>query len=172
MSQFFTSAILTATVAAGIQLAAPFLIAALGETLGQRSGVINLGVDGIMLLGAFASYYTALQTGSLPSSPSSSAWPSAPLGLVTAVVSVTLKAEQGISGIGVYLFALGLSDLLFLKLVGTPLPDRPAAAARDSAPRPDPDRRRDALRAERPRLRRVPARSRRDASCSTGRPSG
>jgi simple sugar transport system permease protein len=37
-------------------------------------------------------------------------------------MSVTLKAEQGISGIGVYLFALGLSDLLFLKLVGTPLP--------------------------------------------------
>ena len=44
MSQFFTSAILTATVASGIQLAAPFLLAALGETIGQRSGVINLGV--------------------------------------------------------------------------------------------------------------------------------
>ena len=41
---------------------------------------------------------------------------------MTAVISVTLKAEQGISGIGVYLFALGFSDLLFLKLVGTPLP--------------------------------------------------
>ena len=44
------------------------------------------------------------------------------LGVVTAVVSVTLKAEQGISGIGVYLFGLGFSDLLFQKLVGTPLP--------------------------------------------------
>ena len=43
-------------------------------------------------------------------------------GLVTAVVSVTLKAEQGISGIGVYLFGLGLTDLLFQKLVGTPVP--------------------------------------------------
>ena len=65
MSQFFTTAILTATVASGIQLAAPFLLAALGETMGQRSGVINLGVDGIMLLGAFGGYYAALQTGSL-----------------------------------------------------------------------------------------------------------
>jgi general nucleoside transport system permease protein len=120
MSQFFTQAILTATVASGIQLAAPFLIAALGETIGQRSGVINLGVDGIMLLGAFGGYYAALQTGSLALAIVVGMGVGALLGAVTALVSVTLKAEQGISGIGVYLFALGFSDLLFLKLVGTP----------------------------------------------------
>jgi simple sugar transport system permease protein len=122
MSQFFTTAILTATVASGIQLAAPFLLAALGETIGQRSGVINLGVDGIMLLGAFGGYYAALQTGSLLLAVVVGVGVGALLGLVTAVVSVTLKAEQGISGIGVYLFALGFSSLLFLKLVGTPQP--------------------------------------------------
>jgi simple sugar transport system permease protein len=122
MNQFFTSAILTATVASGIQLAAPFLLAALGETLGQRSGVINLGVDGIMLLGAFAAYYTALHTDNLWLAVLAGMGVGAALGLVTAVMSVTLKAEQGISGIGVYLFALGFSSLLFLKLVGTPLP--------------------------------------------------
>ena len=122
MSQFFTSAILTATVTSGIQLAAPFLLAALGETMGQRSGVLNLGVDGIMLLGAFGAYYTALQTGNLFLAVVVGMGVGAVLGLVTAVLSVTLKAQQGISGIGVYLFALGFSDLLFLKLVGTPLP--------------------------------------------------
>jgi general nucleoside transport system permease protein len=122
VSQFFTSAILTTTVAAGIQLAAPFLLAALGETMGQRSGVINLGVDGIMLLGAFGAYYTALHTQNLALAALAGVGIGALLGLVTAVVSVTLKAQQGISGIGVYLFALGFSDLLFLKLVGTPLP--------------------------------------------------
>jgi simple sugar transport system permease protein len=122
MSQFFTSDILTATVATGIALAAPFLLAALGETIGQRSGVINLGVDGIMLLGAFAAYYAALQTQSLVTAILAGIGVGALLGLVTAVVSVTLRAEQGISGIGIYLFALGFSDLLFLKLVGTPLP--------------------------------------------------
>jgi general nucleoside transport system permease protein len=122
MSTFFTSAILTATVASGIQLAAPFLLAALGETIGQRSGVINLGCDGIMLLGAFGGYYTALQTHNLMLAVLAGMGVGALLGVVTAVVSVTLKAEQGISGIGVYLFALGFSDLLFLKLVGTPLP--------------------------------------------------
>jgi simple sugar transport system permease protein len=89
--------------------------------MGQRSGVINLGCDGIMLLGAFGAYYTALETGSLIYAVLVGIGIGALLGLVTAVISVTLKAEQGISGIGVYLFALGLSDLLFLKLVGTPL---------------------------------------------------
>jgi len=122
VSHFFTSSILTATVATGIALAAPFLIAALGETIGQRSGVLNLGVDGIMLLSAFTGYYAALKTQSLPIAVAVGLSVGAILGLVTAVVSVSLKAEQGISGIGVYLFALGFSDLLFLKLVGTPQP--------------------------------------------------
>jgi simple sugar transport system permease protein len=122
MSHFFTYAILTATVATALGLAAPFLLAALGETVGQRSGVINLGVDGIMLLSAFATYYTALQTGNLFFAILVGIGTGMVMGVVTAFISVTLKAEQGISGIGVYLFGLGFSDLLFIKLVGTPLP--------------------------------------------------
>ena len=126
MSEFFTTAILTATVASGIQLAAPFLLASLGETIGQRSGVLNLGVDGIMLLGAFTTYYVALETGNLVLSVLAGMAVGVACGLATAFISVTLRAEQGISGIGVYLFALGLTSLLFLKLVGTPLPiDQP-----------------------------------------------
>jgi simple sugar transport system permease protein len=122
MSQFFTSAILTATIAAGISFSAPFLLAALGETVGQRSGVLNLGVDGIMLLSAFGSYYTALETGSVAFGVLVGIGTGAVMGVITAFMSVTLKAEQVISGIGVYLFGLGLSDLLFVKLVGTPTP--------------------------------------------------
>ena len=122
MNQFFTYDVLTTTVASGIALASPFLLAALGETIGQRSGVINLGVDGIMLLAAFATYYTALQTGDLFLAILAGAATGTLMGVVTALVSVTLKAEQGVSGIGVYLFGLGFSALLFQKLVGTPLP--------------------------------------------------
>ncbi|HEU5010312.1 MAG TPA: ABC transporter permease [Gaiellaceae bacterium] len=126
MNEFFTTAILTATVASGIQLAAPFLLASLGETIGQRSGVLNLGVDGIMLLGAFASYYVALETGNLLLAVLCAIAVGLACGVATAFISVTLRAEQGISGIGVYLFALGLTSLLFLKLVGTPTPiDQP-----------------------------------------------
>jgi simple sugar transport system permease protein len=122
MSHFFTYAVLTATVATALGLAAPFLLAALGETVGQRSGVINLGVDGIMLLSAFATYFTALKTGNLFYAILVGMGVGAVMGVVTAFISVTLKAEQGISGIGIYLFGLGFSDLLFIKYVGTPLP--------------------------------------------------
>ncbi len=122
MRQFFTAAALITTVASGIRLSVPFLLASLGETMGQRSGVLNLGVDGIMLLGAFGAYYTALHTNDLWLAMIVGAGVGAVMGVVTAVVSVTLKAEQGISGIGVYLFGLGVSDLLFQKLVGTPVP--------------------------------------------------
>ncbi len=125
MSHFFTYAILTATIASGIQYTAPFLLAALGETLGQRSGVLNLGVDGIMLLGAFSTYYVAYRTGDLGLALVAGLATGAVLGLLTAFMSVTLNAEQGISGIGVYILALGLTDLLFVKLVGTPTPIKP-----------------------------------------------
>jgi simple sugar transport system permease protein len=124
MSEFFTLTVLAATVAAGIRLATPFLLASLGETTGQNGGVLNLGVDGIMLLGAFGAYYTVLQTDNLWLGVLVGAGVGVVMGLITAVVSVTLRAEQGISGIGVYLFGLGLSDLLFQKLVGTPVPIR------------------------------------------------
>ena len=128
MSHFFTATILTATVASGIEFSAPFLLAALGETMGQRSGVLNLGVDGIMLLGGFGAYYTALHTGNVGLGVLVGVGIGGVLGLLTAFISVTLKAEQGISGIGVYLFGLGLSDLLFVKLVGTPQPVKPLHA--------------------------------------------
>jgi general nucleoside transport system permease protein len=125
VNQFFTYAILTATVASAIQYASPFLLAALGETVGQRSGVLNLGVDGIMLLAAFACYYAALETGSDMLGILAGLGVGLALGLVTAFMSVTLRAQQGISGIGVFIFGLGLSDLLFVRLVGTPVPVNP-----------------------------------------------
>jgi simple sugar transport system permease protein len=107
VSQFFTYAVLTATVASALGVAAPFLLAALGETMGQRSGVINLGVDGIMLLSAFTTYFTALKTNNLLVAILVGMGTGAVMGVVTAFISVTLKAEQGISGIGIYLFGLG-----------------------------------------------------------------
>ena len=122
MSDFFTQAALIATVASGIRLAVPLLIASLGEMYGQRSGVLNLGVDGVMLLGAFGGYYAVLQSGNVWLGLLVGVLIGLAFGVITAVMSVTLKAEQGISGIGVYLFGLGFSDLLFQRWVGTPLP--------------------------------------------------
>ncbi|GIL12836.1 MAG: ABC transporter permease [Chloroflexota bacterium] len=113
--------ILTASVFASmIRLATPYIFAGIGETFGQRSGVLNLGVDGIMLMGAFFSFYTVYATGSLVLGLLAALLIGLLLGLATAFISVTLKAEQGISGIGMYLFGLGMSELLFQKLIGTP----------------------------------------------------
>lgn len=110
-------------LASGVRLAVPYLYAGIGEMFGQRSGVLNLGVDGVMLMGAFTSFWavyeftpddangfnaTALLLGVLIALLVGML-----MGLATAVINVTLKAEQGISGIGIYLFGLGMSDLLY-----------------------------------------------------------
>ena len=65
ISELFTVTVLIGILASGIRLATPYLYASIGETFGQRSGVLNLGVEGQMLLGAFAAFYVALTTGSL-----------------------------------------------------------------------------------------------------------
>lgn len=120
LEQLLAPAVIIGVLASGIQLATPYLYASIGEMISQVSGVLNLGVEGVMLLGAFAAYYVVLTTNDLVLALAAAALVGALLGLVTAVLSVTLKADQGISGIGIYLFGLGLSDLLFLVLVGTP----------------------------------------------------
>jgi simple sugar transport system permease protein len=103
----------------GIRLATPYLYAALGETFAQRSGVLNLGVEGMMLMGAFSGFYVLFQTGSPVLGLLAAAATGALLGLAMAFISVTLKAEQGISGIGLYMFGLGISSLLFKTTLGT-----------------------------------------------------
>jgi general nucleoside transport system permease protein len=101
--------------------ATPYLYAALGELFVQRSGVLNLGVEGMMLMGAFSAIYVVSDKG-LGADPVIGLLVAilvgAALGLAMAVVSVTFKAEQGISGIGFTLFGLGLSSLLFKSLAG------------------------------------------------------
>ena len=121
MSEFFTVSVLVTTAASGIRLATPFLFAALGEAVGQRSGVLNLGVEGVMLLGAYAAYKTALDTDSATAGVLAALFVGLLMGAIYAVMTVVMRAEQGISGIGIFLFGLGLSDLLFQKQVGTPV---------------------------------------------------
>ena len=119
MRNVFSLGVISGILNTMIGLATPFLYAALGETFAQTSGVVNLGVDGIMLLGAFAAFYVALTTGSLWLGLLAAALVGLVIGLLMSVVSVTLKAEQGVSGIGLYMFGLGMSSLLFKILVGT-----------------------------------------------------
>jgi simple sugar transport system permease protein len=113
------AAILVGIIHSGIRLATPYLYASIGEMFAQRSGVLNLGVEGIMLMGAFGGFYGLYQTGNPWIGLMAALLVGGLMGLLMAFISVTLKAEQGISGIGLYLFGLGASSLLFKTLLGT-----------------------------------------------------
>ena len=119
IEQLFTKAVLVGILSSGIRLATPYIYASMGETFSQRSGVLNLGVEGQMLLGAFAAFYISFTTGNLWFGMLAAIITGLLMGLAMAFVSINLQAVQGISGIGFYLFGLGMSDLLFQKLLGT-----------------------------------------------------
>ena len=119
LSELLQGSVLIGILYSGIRLAAPYLFAALGETVSQRAGVLDLGVDGIMLMGSFVAFYVVFKTGNLWLGVAASIGVGILMGLLMAVISVTFQAEQGISGIGLYLFGLGLSSLLFRTMIGS-----------------------------------------------------
>ncbi len=112
-------AIVVGIMHSGMRLATPYLFAAIGETISQRSGVLNLGTEGVMLMGAFFGFYTVFKTGSPWMGVLAALAVGILMGLILAVVSITYQAEQGISGIGLYMFGLGMSSLLFKTMLGT-----------------------------------------------------
>lgn len=114
-----TLTILVGILHSGIRLATPYLYAAIGEMFSQRSGVLNLGVDGIMLMGAFSGFYAVFKTDSLILGILAAAFIGGLMGLILCVASITYQAEQGISGIGLFMFGLGASSLLFKTMLGT-----------------------------------------------------
>ncbi|RPI27947.1 MAG: ABC transporter permease [Chloroflexota bacterium] len=119
MNDLFSTTVLLGILYSGIRLATPYLYAALGEAFAQTSGVLNLGVEGIMLMGAYSGFLVAKTTGNLGMGVLAAAIVGCLMGLLYAFISITLRAEQGISGIGLTLFGLGLSSLLFKKTIGS-----------------------------------------------------
>ncbi len=119
MSEILSATVITGMLNTMFTLATPLLFAALGETFAQKSGVVNLGVDGIMLMSAFAAFYVVLQTTNLWLGLLAAMAVGLGMGLIMSFVSVTMKAEQGVSGIGLQMFGLGMSSLLFKVMVGT-----------------------------------------------------
>ncbi|MEL7589668.1 MAG: ABC transporter permease [Anaerolineaceae bacterium] len=119
MSDIFQLSVIVGILTSAIRLATPYLYAAIGEAFSQRSGVLNLGVDGVMLISAYASFYVVLNTGNIWFGLLAAIVVGLLMGLLMSFISITLKAEQGISGIGLYMFGLGLSSLLFKTTIGT-----------------------------------------------------
>jgi ABC-type uncharacterized transport system permease subunit len=108
-----------AVLAAGIRLAAPIMLAAIGETLAQRSGVINVGIEGIMLVGAFIAVFAAVQTGSPWVGLTAAMLAGAVMGAIHAYFSVVLKAEQIVTGIALLFLGIGLSGYGYRLTFGT-----------------------------------------------------
>ncbi len=119
-----TAAIVVSIIAA----ATPLLFAALGELMTEKSGVLNLGVEGMMLLGAVASFATAVATGSFVFAIVVGALAGALMSLVFAVLTLSLLANQVATGLALTIFGVGLSALLGQSYVGTPLEALPKLA--------------------------------------------
>lgn len=109
----FTQAFLVAVLASGIKLAIPILTPALGEIYGQRSGVMNLGIEGIMLAGAIAGFVETYNTGNYFLGIFVGALVGALMGLVLALLCVTLGLNQSVIGFAIYFVGWGLSSYLF-----------------------------------------------------------
>ncbi|MCF2972544.1 ABC transporter permease [Synechococcus sp. Nb3U1] len=123
LERIFTWSFLISLLVSGIRLAVPVLLAVLGEVITQRSGVLNLGLEGILLMGSlagFATTYHLEQAGVM-----GAAWTGLAAGIlagmamgsVMAILAVRLKADQVVAGVTLVLLGQGLSTYLFRQLL-------------------------------------------------------
>ena len=113
------SAINWAVLVASLMVAAtPILLAALGELVVEKAGVLNLGVEGMMILGAICGFAVAVETGSPLVGFFGAAAGGALLALVFAVLTQVLLSNQVATGLALTLFGLGISALLGQGYVG------------------------------------------------------
>ncbi|TEB14537.1 Branched-chain amino acid transport system / permease component [Pelotomaculum sp. FP] len=123
-----TNDILIAILATSVMVGTPILFASLGEILTERAGILNLGVEGVMLVGAVSGFAVALFSHNPWLGVTGAMLAGGALALAHAVLSVTLKANQVVSGLALALFGAGLSGYLGKSLVGIPLPVKIAAS--------------------------------------------
>ena len=112
MIEFLTGALFVGFLASTLRLAVPLIYASLGEVVTQRSGILNLGLEGIMLVGAFVGFVGANLSGNLWVGVLSGMLAGAAIALVIAAFDVTLGADQTIVGIMIVIAAQGLVTYL------------------------------------------------------------
>jgi len=95
--------------AAVLRIATPLVFGTLGVLLCERAGVLNLGIEGIMVAGALAGWLTVYAGGSLWAGVAVAALAGAAFGLLHALLTVTLALSQHVAGLGITLFATSLS---------------------------------------------------------------
>lgn len=109
------------TLAAAVGAAVPIALAALGELLAERSGVLNLGVEGMMLIGAVMAFQVGDASGSLWLALLVGSLAGAAFSSIHAFLSVTLRANQIVSGLALVILGTGLSTFIGKSIEGQPL---------------------------------------------------
>jgi simple sugar transport system permease protein len=112
--------VLSAAIPAGTAI----LYACLGELITERAGIINLGVEGMMLMGALAGVAVTIWTDTAWLGVLGAMLAGALMASLHAILTIPLRANQVVSGLALTLFGGGLSAFLGRNLVGDPLPDK------------------------------------------------
>lgn len=115
MNSAFFGGLLSGTILYGI----PLLYTTLGEVIGQRAGMVNLGLEGILLIGASTGFAVGVQTGNMGLAIACAALAGAAFNLVYAFLVVTRKANQLASGLTVLFFGQGFSAMIGRPFVGS-----------------------------------------------------
>jgi simple sugar transport system permease protein len=114
--------ILISILAAAVRSGTPVLYSVAGEMLTERSGVMNLGLEGIMLIGAFAGFSVTQGTGSPALGLAASFLSGALVTVIHAFLCVTVGANQVVSGLALSLFGGGMSAMLGRNHIGETIP--------------------------------------------------
>jgi general nucleoside transport system permease protein len=108
----------TGVVAATLRFATPLGFAAIGGIFNERSGVVNIGLEGMMLAGAFFGIYAAAESGSWVVGILGAMIAGGMLGLIHAIFTITFRADQIVIGFAINFLALGLTGYLFRDIYG------------------------------------------------------
>jgi len=120
MSELLDVAFISGLIGATMRMATPIIFATLGEILAERSGVLNLGIEGIMLMGAMTGFLVTFNSGSIWAGVLAAAMVGMLLGLLMAFLAVNLGLSQHVSGLGITLFATGLAMFIYRLYFGSP----------------------------------------------------
>jgi len=115
-----------AMFASTVAAATPLVYAALGELVTERAGVLNLGVEGMMLIGAVAAFAVGTTTGSLWLAYGAALLAGTALALLFGLLTITLQTNQVATGLALTLFGVGLSSFLGKPFLGQPIAPPPA----------------------------------------------
>ncbi|MGH6990569.1 MAG: ABC transporter permease, partial [Stellaceae bacterium] len=113
---------LTAILVSMVASATPLLLAASGELVAEKSGVLNLGIEGMMIVGAVVGFGAELTTGSPELGFAMAAVAGALMAALFGVLTLFFLANQVATGLALTIFGLGLSALLGKPFIGKPLP--------------------------------------------------